>query len=357
MNIFESTFEKHKQLVLEKMSQADLKSAGLVQDKGTLRKMDKVAQKKSSVGKDPNAKSIDDFSPNQFWHDFKEMPVSQFITQYGSVFNDPKIKDFLTAGGDDGDKKEMFTVTHGTLPVSSLVPSQNEIGFSNSLDDLCKTTFDINRQLQELKKILKGSAVALAAPGAPDGVPIIVFSKKYIIDGHHRWSKLCCGNKDATADVLNFETVGSSMSVEQVLKAFHLAIASRIGKIPVSSKSGANLIGASTEQVKSHVKKSLDPKNPDTQKFITIYKTFKNLKDAEQISNYIANNASIVAGASPATNTPRSGMPQTDEAPGYADALKKGDINFAADSKTKNAVAENFISESTFNKFKNLYTK
>jgi hypothetical protein len=346
MNIFESTFEKHKKLVLEKIA------PGVGGD----------------VGDDTIDKEIENFNPTEFWKNFKEMPVSQFVNKYNTVASDPKIKAFISAGAADvdGDDVEGFTVSTVPLRVSSLQPTQNEIGFGNSIDELCKeATYEnaLQTQLSELEKMLIGKDVMLSGPGGL--APIVTYNRTYIIDGHHRWSKTVCANKDAVATCLNFEATGLKLTPEQVLKAFHLAIAAEIGKMPTSNKSGVNLLGGDSGKVAQTIESNLsDPANTAAPKFLEVYKNHMKPagqeKTPEEVGEYIGENSKVITTMKPATDTPRSGMPQTDSkgAGGYKDNLEKGAINFSPDDNSVEKLKEkNNIFESTFNKFKNLYAK
>jgi hypothetical protein len=163
------------------------------------------------------------------------------------------------------------------------------------------------------------------------------------------------------------------------LKAFHLAIAKMIGNSPTEDKSGANLLNSNGNTVYKHVYEILVL--PNNKPFLDVYKEHSelikptinpNLNEEEQlkqidlfdpettlgsktlkyvdpfaktVSLYIANNAqSLISSpnSNPATDTPRSHMPQTDRAPGYEDALEKGEINFLRDKVTEKMVNETF---------------
>ena len=159
MNLFESTFEKHKKLVIEAiatnktMSDDELALKG-GEDKAT-QKVNAAGEKKSRGWEDASSEKKDSdekiskFNPTEFWENFKTMPVSQFVAQYKNIFTDPKIKAFINSGKADGDSDEAFSVEKETLPVKQLVPTQNEIGFGNSVDDLCKKTFNLEKQLED----------------------------------------------------------------------------------------------------------------------------------------------------------------------------------------------------------------
>lgn len=372
MNTFESTFEKHKKLMLETMAVNKAVADDELALKGGKDKQTKdaksAAEKKSRGWEDNSAQKkdaeekIEKFDPKEFWENFKEMPVAQFVAQYKNVFTDPKIKAFISAGGQDNDATEAFSVEKATLPVATLVPSQNEIGFGNSVDDLCKVTYNLEKQLGDLKQILAGDGVSLGSPNKPDGDFIIVYNNKYIIDGHHRWSKITCGNKNATAACLNFKSTKVSLTPEQILKAFHLAIASDIGKIPTSTASGKNMLGGDPNEVAQTVYYNLsDKSNPAAARFLEVYKTDMDPKGTEKtpdkVGLYIGENSKVVTSAKPATDTPRSAMPQTDNSQKFQDALEKGEVNFAADAVSGKILNKENIFESTFKKYRDLYTK
>ena len=278
---------------------------------------------------DPNVKQV-------FWKDFKQSTVRHFVDKYGKEMADPKFHAFVTAGISDKIDDESFQVASVTLAAKALEPTQNQIGFNNSLDDLIKPMFNESAQIEELKKILGGTNVILR--NKKGEAPIVIFAGKYIIDGHHRWSKTICGNKDATVACLNF-TCANLKSVETILKAFHLAIAAELKKIVVDKSKGANLFDSNKETVITHVSKNI------TQKFSDEYKRTKQLKDTKAIAEYIAGNASFFFGKSGAADggtLPRHYMPQTDTSGTYQDALTSGKLNFLPDTVTEKMVNETF---------------
>jgi len=322
MNLFESTFEKHTELA----TKAQTQQTGAVSNE----------------------------FKREFWDDFNEMSVSEFVSKYGQIARDTKVKAFLTAGNADGDNSENFRVKKGVTTVGKLIPTQNEIGFKNSLNDLCSINYPAVPR--ELDIILTGDNVILGAPSIKE-VPIIIFAGKYIIDGHHRWSKIACCNPLAKVVCLDFNNKMLQNDPEKALKAFHLAIAQYQNEMPTEEKSGANLFNSTTEDVHKYVKAGLS--NPKSAPLVEIYNKHKSKivtgeakPNAGQIANYIARNAGVtVIGKTPATDTARKYMPQLDKAPAAIISLEKGAINFSPDKVTES------LFESTFNKFKNLYTK
>ncbi len=357
-NILNETFQKHLGLLKKKLNEAD---------QGEL----PLSGERTSYDDTPEIK-------DKFWGDFQTMSVRTFVDQYGKMFSDPKFRAFIGTGLSDTNlDDEDFTVTSVSPLVTALTPTQMEIGFDNSLNDLIKATYNMDDQLRELDHILNGSNVMLKAKTGK--VPVVIFNGKYIIDGHHRWSKIYCANKNATVACLNFTSPGLKNNPSMALKAFHLAIAKMIGDSPTEDKSGANLLKSNGNTVYTHVHETLVL--PNNKPFLDVYKEHSelikptinpNLNEEEQlkqidlfdpettlgsktlkyvdpfaktVSLYIANNAQSLIGSpnsNPATDTPRSHMPQTDRAPGYEDALEKGEINFLRDTVTEKMVNETF---------------
>lgn len=319
MNLFESTFEKHKKLMLE------------------------ATEQQSEPAADQKFKA-------DFWNDFEEMKVSQFVQKYKALMADPKIHAFITAGTQDNDDVENFAVRKASGVVSKLIPCQNEIGFGNSLNDIIGLSKWAGAA-EELNEILVGNNVLLAAPKGK--IPIITFAGKYIIDGHHRWSKIACANPNATVVCLDFNNKTIGENPEKALKAFHLAIAAELKGMPTEPLRPPNMMKSSVEEVQSYVAKNLTPE------YLEIYNRYKDqiYRGVDKLQNdnvaqYIARNAkATIIGATSGTDTPRIDMPQVDKAPSTQKSLETGAINFSADKVTEQ------LFESTFNKFKNLYAK
>lgn len=347
-NILNETFQRHLALLKKKLNEADQQGELPLSGDG----FDKTAYDNSQQTK------------VNFWNDYKTMGVKSFVNRYGKLFSDPKFHAFISAGLADKIDDESFNVTQVSPLVTTLTPTQMEIGFGNSLNDLIKPMYNEGVQLVELDKMLKGDNVKLKAKTGE--VPMVIFNNKYIIDGHHRWSKIYCANKNATVFCLNFECPSLENDPSMALKAFHLAIAKMLKQSPTEDKSGKNLFNATKVEVFKYVREYLIL--PSSKQFLDVYKKYSNLinsnlNEAEQlylidpkttlnanidpfvktVSLYIANNAqALISNSTPATNTPRSHMPQTDRAPGYEDALEKGEINFLPDKVTEKMVNETF---------------
>ncbi len=363
-NILNETFQRHLALLKKKLNESE---------QGKLPLSTLIPGTKGRMNKNQDDSSgLDQQIKDSLWDDFKSMPVKSFVDKYGKEFSDPKFHAFISAGLSDKINDESFKVEQVSPLVTTLTPTQMEIGFGNSLNDLIKTTYNEGVQLVELDNMLKGNNVKLKAKTGE--VPIVIFNNKYIIDGHHRWSKIYCANKNATVFCLNFESPALKNDPSMALKAFHLAIAKMLRNSPTENKSGKNLFNSNRDEVYQYIYEYLI--SPSSKQFLDVYKKHSNLinsnlNEAEQlnlinpkttlntkslnpdsidpfaktVSLYIANNAqSLISSpnSKPATDTPRSHMPQTDRAPGYEDALEKGEINFLPDKVTEKIVNETF---------------
>jgi len=108
-----------------------------------------------------------------------------FVAALGGFAKDPKFRAFVK----NADEVKS-TVKLVSIPVTKLIPTQNEIDVDKSLK------FPLTNA-SAAQYALKGGAVKVAAP-------IITFNGKYIIDGHHRWSQLYAVNKDAKIVAYDF---------------------------------------------------------------------------------------------------------------------------------------------------------
>lgn len=147
-----------------------------------------------------------------------------------------------------GLKNIKFTfVANKATPVSHLHPTQNEIGFPNSLKKPVTNKFNC------MPELIKGQSVKL-------GIPIITCNGKLIIDGHHRWSQAACVNPDATMEALDLQIdtgvsgidFADAEDVLKVTQSLIMAIALKAGKTNLpsaDSESLENLYALSAQQL------------------------------------------------------------------------------------------------------------
>lgn len=195
---------------------------------------------------------------------------------------------------------------------SQLIPTQQNISLSKSLGMITKPGWS--------EKIINTPLEAF-------NDPTIVYAGKYIIDGHHRWSKAYALNGgDSELKVLNFPAI-EGVSWEDMLKATQLAIvAAKPDAQLVNEVGNDNMLKSSKDEIKKfvidnvcdEVVAALKAKGRGTDKETVAEKIGDNVLEMQKTSQ-------PVEGAAP-----RSVMPQTDVAPGSLDKLQAAVIDLEA---------------------------
>ena len=248
---------------------------------------------------------------------FKSSSPTEFMDKFREIASDKKVQSILKAGKTDGDKEdEIIKYEERTIDVKDLVPTQSEIGFDQSVENI------LTDQYGSLESILQGDAKV--------GGPIVTYNGKYVIDGHHRWSQVFAANPDAKMDAINL--IGD-LKPQAILVAVQAAIAATLGDVPSADPKGINILkGVTEDQVADAVKAKL------TDKAREIWQKY-DYKDDSSITKEIFDNLEdIIKNHKPIPGAPgRKDMPQTDAGEkGSDDAkvitkldkLKYGRINF-----------------------------
>jgi hypothetical protein len=216
-----------------------------------------------------------------------------FVSALGKFATDPKFRQFVKDS--DAEKSQVKLVS---IPVTKLIPTQNEIDVDKSLQ------FPLTKA-QAAAYALKGGSVKIASP-------IITFNGKYIVDGHHRWSQLYAINKDAKIVAYDF----TNPEIKNPLDALKLTQVAIIGAgataIPKAVVKGSNLLKMDEKAIKDYViKVTIDP-------VVEVFNKMKQLDSKEAIADYIWENcASMQQTSQPVAGAPGRGiMPQADDVPG-----------------------------------------
>jgi hypothetical protein len=236
------------------------------------------------------------------------LPLRSFISKFKDIASDSKVQSVILAGLTDGkpnDEKVSFTSKQ--LKVEKLIPTQKEIGHSESLVGA------LNDKYNNLESILSGKSKF--------SKPVITLNSKYIIDGHHRWSQAYITNPKSTVPVYDMSI---SITPDHALKAVHMAVAADKKELPISSIKGVNILDANRSEIDRMVDQYL------TEESLKIYQEYGHGSSAEEISAYLWKNVQMMRkNNKPIHGAPsRTSMPQTGKSSGFDDLLKKGIINF-----------------------------
>lgn len=176
---------------------------------------------------------------------FKSAGLAEYVDSINDMMKDPKGKLALelVAGTLSKDELEELGLAHVSFNlkkneaqnVKYLHPTQNEIGFSNSLK------FPISNKFDSMNNAIEGDSILI------NKTPIITCGGEFIIDGHHRWSQVACVEPNATMVALDLQiTSGSKAGVKNfkdatmVLKTTQALIAAIAIKANKDSLPSAN---------------------------------------------------------------------------------------------------------------------
>lgn len=240
-------------------------------------------------------------------------------TEFVKILNkDRKSKAFLQylrqhykTGDDEIETVKASGASTALVECSKLIPTQQNISLDKSLG--------------MIKPGKSGWAVNIINnPATAFNDPTITYAGKYIIDGHHRWSKAyALVGPAAKIKVINFPAI-EGVTWKDMLKAAQLAIVAKNPGGDLIHKVGNDnmLADTSGQAAADYYIEHADEKVVEAMKA----KGFGDDKEAqgEHVKKNVAVMAStgVVSGAAP-----RAVMPQTDTAPGSVDLLKKAVID------------------------------
>lgn len=194
---------------------------------------------------------------------------------------------------------------------SRLIPTQQNISLSKSLGMINKPGWS--------EKIINTPLEAFDDP-------TIIYAGKYIIDGHHRWSKAYALNGgDCEIKVLNFPAI-DGVSWEDMLKATQLAIVTANPSAKLVNEVGNdNMLKSSKDEIKRYVIDNV------CDEVVNALKAKGRGDNKEAAADKIGDNVVAMQRTSQPVKgaAPRSVMPQTDTAPGSLNRLQKAVIDLA----------------------------
>ena len=245
--------------------------------------------------------------------------LSQTVSILQKLSSDGDFLRVLQGGTDDGDlKDEQVPFTTANVSCTDMYPTQAEIGFGNSLDDLCDDKYGAI-------KSAFSSPVLMPAPGKK--TPILcanVGGKTYILDGHHRWSLCFMINRDAkmACDIMQL----GEGTPEDALKIMQMAIAAKAERVRTKDFEGQDLMATNTAAVESYVNDNINLKA------IELFEQYTNgeLQTAADIATEVGEAHAVIVkmkGDFPRKIMPQSGHSGADQ-DDVNNALKRGTVNY-----------------------------
>jgi hypothetical protein len=221
-----------------------------------------------------------------------------FVKKLGENIKDPKFRAAIRSLS----AKNKVNFADIAAPVSTLIPTQNEIDVDKSLKFPLTTTASASAYLNCEKPItIAGKGIVTADGG------------HYVIDGHHRWSQVYSINPLCEMAALDLADIKDPINA---LKGTQLGIASgkdkdgsEINAIPIALVQGKNLLTISEVDLKAYVVKTL------TNPVLDVFKAWDEELDTKvKVADYIWGNVSDMRMENqPVAGAPGRGfMPQTD---------------------------------------------
>lgn len=293
-------------------------------------------QKQSSV-----FSQIREFIYNEdFADDAKAILGKDLSGAVGDLKTSAGAKDFqqgANAGKDDGDENDdVIEFTQASVPCTKMFPTQAEIGFTDSLDNLIKDQFNM------IDLVFAGGSVIMGSKTGPTPVLTAEISGKIaILDGHHRWSTCFMIDPKAkmSCDVMSMP---SESDPATALKVMQFAIAAKAKKVVTKPFGGEDLMKVSTKEVVDYVKNGIvDTAVAKFKKYKP--EIFQNSTDDKQaIAEYVGQSHILIKkmkGMFPRIIMPQAGDSGTSQKT-VNQALSAGDIN----------INEPFVKENNMNK-------
>jgi hypothetical protein len=247
--------------------------------------------------------------------------LAQSVSLLKKLSTDKDVVNILQKGATDGDlKDEQIKFSTANLPCTAMFPTQAEIGFGNSLDDILTNKFGVI-------DLCFRSPVKLGPSGGSPVLCAKIGGKIVILDGHHRWSSCFMTNRNAKM-MCEIMEVPPGEDEESALRIMQIAIAAKAGKVLTKDFNGKDLMASGTIEVENYV---VDNINDDAIAKFSKY-TKGALLDAVTIATEIGVAHKVIV--SMRGKFPRKIMPQADASgavggqAGVNAALARGAINW-----------------------------
>lgn len=184
----------------------------------------------------------------------QQSKLSSAVEILKTVASDDKLSKLLKHGfSNEAQEENQIQVDvkpNVSLKTSSLVPTQNVVVVSNSLDNLVNGYFVTkNDSGEKVQNSIDYTNYFTGDAPVPQPFVYQANGKNYIIDGHHRWSQAYCMNPYGTLKCT--VVTGPAISTDAALKNFQAAIAvdDTTKQLPIGSGSGKNLFEVNVQEL------------------------------------------------------------------------------------------------------------
>lgn len=159
----------------------------------------------------------------------------EFVKSLGKLSKDQHILNFIKNWKYTFKDKEL-TSSKKFIPVCKLIPTQKEIDLEKTLSQVLTEPEDLHYCCSQKNQTI--------------GIPIVTFNGEYIIDGHHRWSKLLSVNPQACIECIDIE---GDIDAKSMLRLMQLVIMGETGKVEIKDVKGKNMLNVADTTISRYI--------------------------------------------------------------------------------------------------------
>lgn len=246
-----------------------------------------------------------------------DAPLAKSVSLLKKLTSDKDFVNVLQKGAQDGDiKDEQIKFSTANVSCTKMFPTQAEIGFGNSLDDMVINEYNVVDTCFKSPVTIIGPVLCARVAG-----------KIFILDGHHRWSSCFMINRNAKM-VCDIMEVPGGEDAEGALRIMQIAIAAKAGRVLTKDFEGKDLMATPTAEVKQYI---IDKMQPEVVELFSKY-TNGALADVTAVADEVGKAHEVIV--SMKGKFPRKIMPQADFSgavggqDGVNKSLERGAINY-----------------------------
>ena len=170
------------------------------------------------------------------------MSLPQFVSALQSNRKDVIVA-VLNGLKDGSAKDDVLSIEPTTVDVVDLRPTQAEVVFSKSIP------FALQKPDVFMEYLTSNGPFKVGPPGND---AIITLNKKFVLDGHHRWSSLYCVNPKAAIHTFDIK---ANINPINMLKLMQASIKAYAGKVPSNKGGGVNLFTIDEKTLTNEIRK------------------------------------------------------------------------------------------------------
>jgi len=280
--------------------------------------------------KENKKKSMSKINKKKLSNLFKKS-YPEFVPALAELTSNDK---FMNSLEGDGQGEDKLVIETKQIRCKDLIPLQNEIGASESLD------FPLKNRLP-IEKIIKICSNEVCDENIYDskGRSIITSGGKYIVDGHHRWSSIFILNPNCIIEVKDIGTYKKGVDALKLSQIIIATLSKLKGTMPSKKAKGINIIKADRSEIMNYIANEITNdfmlnyiKSINLNKIGNRILLSKKFQNKAGIIRFITANCMLLQSNgidSEAEYNDRNLMPQFDDSGQYLSRASDGEVNLS----------------------------